>query len=129
VDELESNRRRHKRKDVMIPSRLLCRAMESCDIEIENISFSGFRARCAPDLEAGSFVSVDLPNVGMVRGRVAWCAAGKIGVAFNRVIDVRRCLEAAREEFVAGRYLAGQASSQGFEPVPAAPAGPRLAHA
>lgn len=95
VDQLEINRRRHKRQDVAIPSRLLYRAMESCEIEIENISFSGFRALCDLDLPPGSFVSVDLPNFGLVRARIAWSAGGKIGVAFTRVMDVRRCLKAA----------------------------------
>ena len=102
--QAQENRRRCKRQDVAIPSRLRYGAWETCEIEIENISFSGFRAICEQQLEAGSVVSVDLPNVGRVRAQIAWCANGRIGAAFNKVVDVRRC--------VLGEMLPGSVPSE-----------------
>ena len=92
VDEVQENRRRCKRQDVAIPSRLRYGAWDTCEIEIENISFSGFRALCERELAPGSVISVDLPHVGRVRAQVAWCSNGRIGAAFNKVVDVRRCV-------------------------------------
>jgi hypothetical protein len=36
---------------------------------------------------AGDELDVDLRNVGVVHGRVAWASSGKFGMMFDRIID------------------------------------------
>ncbi|MDF0488964.1 PilZ domain-containing protein [Sphingomonas sp. H39-1-10] len=56
-------------------------------VRVRNLSAGGLMAEYQQGLEVGTEVEVDLRGVGAVRGRVAWSAAGRIGIAFDRQID------------------------------------------
>jgi len=56
-------------------------------VRVRNLSAGGLMAEYQQGLEAGTEVEFDLRGVGAVRGRVAWSAAGRIGIAFDRQID------------------------------------------
>jgi len=56
-------------------------------VRVRNLSAGGLMAEYQQGLEVGTEVAFDLRGVGMVRGRVAWSAAGRIGIAFERQID------------------------------------------
>lgn len=86
------DRRAGKRKDVAFPSRLRHGEFLRAEVRIVNLSVYGFRASCDLPLEKGAYVSVDLPNIGLVRARVAWSQDGRVGAMFTKPVDVRRCL-------------------------------------
>lgn len=54
---------------------------------IRNISSGGLMAEGPVSFHAGDELDVDLRNVGMIHGRVAWAAEGRFGMMFDRLID------------------------------------------
>lgn len=56
-------------------------------LRIRNLSASGMMADCDRNCGRGDVISVDLRGVGIVHGRIAWRANGRIGVAFDNDID------------------------------------------
>lgn len=86
------DKRSGKRLSVSIPSRLRHGGFDQVDVRIRNLSFRGFRAECAEELSHGDFVSIDLPQIGLVRARIAWCHSGSVGGMFLKPTDIRRCV-------------------------------------
>ncbi|HEY9553610.1 PilZ domain-containing protein [Allosphingosinicella sp.] len=87
-----AEKRSGKRLDVSIPSRLRHGGFDQADVRICNLSFRGFRAECEKPLTRGDFVSIDLPQIGLVRARIAWCQSGYVGGMFLKATDIRRCV-------------------------------------
>ena len=56
-------------------------------VRIRNLSSGGLMAEYAHPVEIGNALEIDLRGVGKVAGRIAWTAAGRIGVAFDTPID------------------------------------------
>jgi hypothetical protein len=56
-------------------------------VRVRNLSAGGLMAEFPEGLDQGTPLSVDVRGIGWVDGRVAWSAAGRIGVAFDREID------------------------------------------
>lgn len=83
-------KRTSRRIDVDIPSRLRHGGFRQVEVTLTNLSFGGFCARCELALTPGDFVSVDLPDIGLVRARIAWCRDGLIGGSFFNPVDIRR---------------------------------------
>ena len=83
-------KRSSRRIDVTIRSRLRYGDFRQAEVQLANLSFGGFCALCAVELERGDFVSIDLPDIGLVRAKVAWCRDGRMGGAFFSPVDIRR---------------------------------------
>lgn len=56
-------------------------------LRVRNLSAGGLMAEYAGGLAQGLAVEFDVRGIGWVPGRVAWSAAGRIGIAFDRLID------------------------------------------
>lgn len=56
-------------------------------IKVRNLSAGGMMAEGQVRVRRGSLVSVDLRNVGWVKGSVAWVQDNRFGVAFANEID------------------------------------------
>ena len=56
-------------------------------VRVRNLSMGGLMAEYPQGLSQGLAVEVDVRGIGWVPGRVAWSAAGRIGIAFNSHID------------------------------------------
>lgn len=56
-------------------------------VRVRNLSAGGLMAEVAEPIAAGTAVELELRGVGRVSGRVAWAAAGRVGVAFDQMID------------------------------------------
>jgi len=54
---------------------------------VRNLSAGGLMAELASHVEVGLPVEVEVRGVGWVPGRIAWVAAGRIGIAFDHLID------------------------------------------
>ena len=83
-------KRSARRVDVTTHSRLRHGDFRQTEVQLANLSFGGFCAQCQVALERGDFVSIDLPDIGLVRAKVAWCQDGKMGGAFFSPVDIRR---------------------------------------
>ena len=75
-----------------LPSRVRHSGSLVAPVQIRNLSFYGFRADGRLPLKHGDYVSVDLPNLGLVRARIAWCKKDRFGAVFPTAIDVRKCI-------------------------------------
>jgi hypothetical protein len=56
-------------------------------VKVRNLSAGGMMADCATSFSRDEAIEIELRGIGTVPGRVAWTTSGKIGVAFDRVID------------------------------------------
>ncbi len=86
-------KRKARRVEVSIPSRIRHSGFEAAPVNIRNLSFYGFRADGAPPVKHGDFVSIDLPKIGLVRARIAWAWVGRFGGIFSRAVDIRKCFQ------------------------------------
>ena len=89
--------RKARRVPVSIASRLRYGGDKLAEIEIKDLSFYGFSASGAVPVDAGSYVSVDLPAIGLVRARIAWIRGGTFGAVFPTAVDVRKCVLPGRQ--------------------------------
>ena len=62
---------------------------ETCRVTVRNLSNGGMMAEGALKAVRGDRVSVELRNIGIVAGSVAWTEASRIGVAFDEEVDAR----------------------------------------
>ncbi|MFA6115398.1 MAG: PilZ domain-containing protein [Sphingomonas sp.] len=60
---------------------------DAIQVRVRNLSAGGLMAEFPNGLDQGTPVEFDVRGIGWVPGRVAWSAAGRIGVAFDRQID------------------------------------------
>lgn len=60
---------------------------EESEVRIRNLSAGGLMAELPVRVARGERVEVNLRHLGWISGSVAWVAEGKIGVAFDHVID------------------------------------------
>jgi hypothetical protein len=56
-------------------------------VRVRNLSSGGLMAEFDQPVDVGIAVEVEMRGVGKVVGQVAWTAAGRIGVSFDRQID------------------------------------------
>ena len=56
-------------------------------VRVRNLSAGGLMAELSNGLELGLKVEFDVRGIGWVPGKVAWSAAGRVGIAFDRQID------------------------------------------
>ena len=89
-------RRAAKRIDVHIRSRLAYGDFCFQAVQIDNLSFTGFRARCSLRLRTNDRVSLDLPSIGLVRGTIAWASESHVGGMFDKAVDIRKTLRSER---------------------------------
>lgn len=80
--------RRHDRDSLFLVAELrLERDGAPYDVKLRNISDSGVMAEGAMRVSRGSRVYVDLRNIGIVAGQVAWAAGDRCGIAFDETIQ------------------------------------------
>lgn len=56
-------------------------------VRVRNLSAGGLMAEVPEPVAQGTEVELDLRGVGSITGRIAWNAAGRVGVAFDKMID------------------------------------------
>lgn len=56
-------------------------------VRIRNLSSGGLMAELPEGLPQGLRVEFEVRGIGWVTGQVAWSAAGRVGIAFDRAID------------------------------------------
>ena len=80
-------RRRRLRIAVRV---ILDRGHQEFDVVTHDLSAGGLGADMPFRLMAGETLTVELPNVGGVAGRIAWVVGTRFGVAFADTVDMAR---------------------------------------
>jgi hypothetical protein len=73
---------------------------ETLRIKVRNLSPGGLMAECPVHAVSGERVTIDLRNIGVVTGWVAWVIENRFGVVFDHEIDpkaVRQPLSSASD--------------------------------
>jgi hypothetical protein len=60
---------------------------DASQVRVRNLSSGGLMAEVPKPIDIGTMVEVDVRGVGWVSGRIAWVAAGRVGVAFDHLVD------------------------------------------
>ncbi|OYY88972.1 MAG: PilZ domain-containing protein [Sphingomonas sp. 28-66-16] len=60
---------------------------ESEQVRVRNLSAGGLMAEVAGRIDQGTAVEIEVRGIGWVAGRIAWATAGRVGIAFDEVID------------------------------------------
>lgn len=61
------------------------------EIRVRNLSSAGFMADCAQPVLIGSYVSLDVPGIGVVQAQVRWQVGPRMGGMFLDPISLGRC--------------------------------------
>ncbi len=54
---------------------------------VKDVAGGGLKIKVGVELSAGSPIELQLPNVGLTKGRVAWSQGGFAGIEFDQAID------------------------------------------
>ncbi len=75
-------------------------------VKVRNLSSGGMMAEDGPPVVRGAKLAIDLKNIGLVEGVVAWVQEDRFGIAFTREIDPKlaRSRVEAKGEDSAPRY-------------------------
>jgi hypothetical protein len=82
-------RQRHESRDslFLIANIRIGPRAEVIQVRVRNLSAGGLMAEYAAPIDVGAPIEVEVRGIGWVRGRVAWVAEGRLGVAFDIQID------------------------------------------
>ncbi len=61
------------------------------EVRIHNVSSAGFMAECAQPVMIGSYVSIEVPGIGLVKAQVRWQLGTRMGGMFLDPISLARC--------------------------------------
>jgi hypothetical protein len=87
-DTAGASQRARNRDSLFLMARLVVPdGREPHEVRVRNLSAGGLMVEWDKPLDDGAKVTLILRGVGEVTGRVAWCAEGRIGVAFDEPID------------------------------------------
>lgn len=64
--------------------------VEDTPVRVRNLSEGGLMADLPRGAPVGATVELELRGVGRVTGQIAWCTAGRVGIAFDRPIDPQK---------------------------------------
>lgn len=85
----EAARQRKEPRDSMFLQAMVCLngSGAGLSLRVRNLSAGGMMVDCDQDCAKDDAVMVELRGIGHVRGRIAWRAGGRIGIAFDDPVD------------------------------------------
>lgn len=88
ADEARFESMRAEPRDSMLLMATLHRASgETVQIKVRNLSAGGLMAETPTGLLKDEAIEVELRGIGLVPGRVAWVAGGRVGLSFAHTVD------------------------------------------
>ena len=87
IDDPAANRHETRDSLLLVANLRLGGKGGNTQVRVRNLSAGGLMAEMASHVEVGLPVEVEVRGLGWVPGRIAWVAAGRIGIAFDYVID------------------------------------------
>ncbi|MEW4467462.1 PilZ domain-containing protein [Parasphingorhabdus sp. JC815] len=76
------------------------------EVRIRNLSAGGLMAEAPVVAKRGDKVELELRNIGRITGKVAWVAQGRLGIAFDHMIDPKLVRKpVSQSKYEPPRYL------------------------
>ena len=88
-DERFEQMRAEPRDSMFLVAILHRPAGDEVTVKIRNLSPGGMMAEAPVSFSRGERIEADLRGIGLVPGRIAWTAGGRLGVQFDMPIDPR----------------------------------------
>jgi hypothetical protein len=82
-----ASQRNGSRDSLMLSAHFRVAGRPEEQVRVRNLSPGGLMAEYTQPIERGTTVEVEVRGVGWVSGRVAWATDGRVGVAFDGLID------------------------------------------
>ncbi len=82
-----SGKRQEKRDSLFLTATVRVHGTESLVTRVRNLSAGGMMIDAPVELIVDARLVADIRGLGEIEGRVAWCTAGRAGVAFDAEID------------------------------------------
>ncbi|MDB5689163.1 MAG: hypothetical protein JWL91_1039 [Sphingomonas bacterium] len=87
-EEQEARHERGDPRDSMLLQATMCVGDgASSPLRVRNLSAGGLMGEGGPALSPGQAVTIELRNIGKVKGRIAWTEEARFGVAFDNPVD------------------------------------------
>lgn len=90
-DKTSYSARNAERVPVDSSTRLTSPSEYDVEVRIRDVSTTGFLAECDNSIGIGSFVSLEVPGVGLVRAQVRWQLGPRMGGMFLDPISLDQC--------------------------------------
>ena len=87
VGDSASNRNDARDSLFLVATFRVAGSKHEAQVRVRNLSSGGLMAEVSDPLALGTEVEVDVRGIGWICGRIAWAAAGRVGVAFDKPID------------------------------------------
>lgn len=82
------------------------------DVRVRNLSEGGLMVELDRIVAAGTVVHLDLRGIGDIRGAVAWCTEGRLGIALDMPIDPKKARKPVGAAKVSATPFYAKASSR-----------------
>jgi len=76
-----------ERQNLLLMANVCLRGSEACRVRVRNISSGGVKVLGPLVPYAGEAVRIELPNLGWLRGKVAWTSGEEFGIQLYSQID------------------------------------------
>ena len=83
--------RRSARHKIASEATLRDKAEYDVEVKVRDLSQCGFMAECAEPVQIGSYVSLEVPGIGMVEAQVRWQVGRRMGGMFLDPISLNSC--------------------------------------
>ena len=83
--------RRSERMAVGSTTQLRSQNWYEIEVQVRDLSQTGFMAECAEPIGIGSAISLDVPGIGPVHAQVRWQIGGRMGGMFLDPISLSKC--------------------------------------
>ena len=88
ADEGEAQNRVNVRDSLFLAATLRKDGMPGEEaVRVRNLSAGGMMVDCSMELARGDRIEISLRGIGIIKGRVAWREASRLGVSFDDQID------------------------------------------
>jgi hypothetical protein len=85
-----TGQRTGSRDSLMLAANFRVPGLADEQVRVRNLSSGGLMAEYTRPIERDTEVQIEVRGVGWVKGRIAWAAEGRVGVAFDIEIDPLR---------------------------------------
>jgi hypothetical protein len=89
ADEQFEHLRSESRDSMFLMAALRRLGGKDATVKVRNLSAGGMMAESPVSFSRGDEVEVDLRGIGIISGKIAWTAGGRVGVQFHSAVDPR----------------------------------------
>ncbi len=87
TDDAASQRHENRDSLFLVAQFRVAGTRQAEQVRVRNLSAGGLMAEVSSPIVQGTAVEMEVRGIGWITGKIAWYAAGRVGVAFDQMID------------------------------------------